>query len=71
VFASLAVMRSHANPFQITPDMLRPGMVQTGATTFQPVNCVKLSQVLPDAPAALSDSYVCTASQPPRTAVVQ
>jgi hypothetical protein len=52
--------------------MLRQGLINTSnngkVSTFQPVNCVNLSQVLPDAPAALKDSYVCTAADAPRTA---
>ncbi len=43
------------------------GLINTEPNTYQPVNCVKLSQVLPDAPAALDDSYVCTATKPPLT----
>jgi len=50
-----------ANPLGVTPDKLHDGMVNTGPSTFQPLNCVKASEALPNPPAALKDTWVCTA----------
>ena len=51
-----------ANPLNVTADKLSPGLInlQNKGTSFQPVNCVRASEALPNAPAALKDSWVCT-----------
>lgn len=57
----LGTVTGGANPLNVTADKLKPGLVNLdGGKSFQPVNCVRASEALPNAPAALKDSWVCT-----------
>ena len=50
-----------ANPLNVSADKVKPGMVNVGpGNTFQRLNCVKASDALPNPPAALKDTWVCT-----------
>lgn len=64
--SDLESVHGGANPLGVTPDKLHPGMVNTGPSTFQPLNCVKASEALPNPPAALKDTWVCTANGAPQ-----